>query len=451
MNNRSDTLLGTEKIPKLILSLSVPSIVAQLINVLYNIVDRIYIGHIENFGKIALTGVGLVFPLITIISAFSCLVGIGGAPLAAIKLGEKDYDGAERIINCSFTMLLCISAVLTVLFIVFAKPLLYLFGASNESISYALDYALIYVCGTVFVQLSLGLNTFISCQGRAKMAMTTVLIGALCNILLDTIFINILCMGVRGAALATVISQMLSAVWVLKFLMSEKSVIRIRLSKLGINKKILLSIVSLGISPFIMQSTESLVSITLNSGLQKYGGDIYVGTMTILTSLLQLVLIPMNGFSQGVQPIISYNYGAGNSGRVKKCFRIMVVVSVTLSFSSYILICLFSKQFASIFTTDAELINLTSGIIPFFLAGMTIFGLQNACQATFIGLGEAKMSIICALLRKIILLIPLAIVFPLIFGTAESIYFAEPVADALAAAITFALFCLNINKILKYE
>jgi len=446
--NDDKSRLGTEKISKLILSLAVPSIVAQLINVLYNIVDRIYIGHIENIGNIALTGVGVTFPIITLISAFSCFVGMGGAPLASMNFGRGDKDKSEKILGNSVTMLLFFSVVLTTFFMIFKEPLLYMFGASEQSIYYAQKYITIYLCGTLFVQLSLGLNTFISAQGNAKTAMLSVLIGALTNIILDFVFIFILKFGVEGAAYATVISQFLSALWVVKFLLSEKSIFRIKKKNIKPQFNIIKSISALGISPFVMQSTESLVMIVLNSGLQKYGNDIYVGSMTIMTSVLQLVVTPINGFNQGVQTILSYNYGAENKDRVIKTFKIIFCTSLSISCICGFLTCMFPSFFVGLFSKNEELINVTSKMMPIYLGGIWAFGAQMACQSTFLGLGQAKISLFLALLRKIILLIPLAIILPKFFGV-NGIYYSEPIADITAAATTSIVFLLTFKKILN--
>lgn len=321
MEQSKDEKLGTEKLGKLIVSMALPAVAAQLINVLYNIVDRIYIGHIAGHGDMALTGVGVTFPIITIISAFSAFAGMGGAPIASIRLGKKDYEGAEKILGNSTSLLLLFSVVLTAFFMIFKTPILYAFGASDNIISYAQEYITIYLVGTVFVQLAIGLNTFISGQGNAKVAMLSVLIGAIINIVLDPIFIFLFDMGVKGASLATILSQAVSAVWVVRFLMSKKSIIRIRKKYLKLSKKIVGAIAAIGISPFIMQSTESLVTVVLNNGLQKYGGDLYVGTMSILMSVMQLIIVPIQGVSQGVQPIISYNFGAGKRDRVMGAFK----------------------------------------------------------------------------------------------------------------------------------
>lgn len=448
--NSSDKRLAEAPIPKLIISLALPSIVAQVINLLYSIVDRIYIGHLEGDGDIALTGIGITLPIVMIISAFSAFVGYGGAPIAAMRMGHNDYDEAESILGNGFILLILFSAFLTAFTLMFSEPILYLFGAGQQSYKYAKEYLDFYIWGTIFVQFSLGLNPYISCQGKAKTAMFSVLIGALINIALDPIFIFGFNMGVKGAALATVISQFASAIWVVSFLLSKKSVIRVRLSRLKPRSKTLFAILSLGISPFIMQSTESLVSITFNSGLQKYGGELYVGSMTILMSIMQLCVIPMQGFTQGVQPIISYNYGAGNRKRIIDTFKITVTCCLLFSLTSCITMSLFPEFFVRFFNNQPQLVELTSKMLPVFLFGMSIFGLQSSCQSTFMGLGEAKISLFLALLRKIVLLVPLAIVLPLIFKTPESIYYAEPIADGTASLVTFSMFLFNIKKILSH-
>ncbi|MDD3428501.1 MAG: MATE family efflux transporter [Oscillospiraceae bacterium] len=443
----NENRLGTEKIPKLLFSLALPAVTAQVINVLYNIVDRIYIGRIPEIGATALTGVGVTFPILMIISAFSAFVGMGGAPLASIALGRGDRTGAEKILGNCVTVLVGLSVVLTAVFFVFKEPLLYAFGASDALMPYANGYVSIYLCGTLFVQLALGLNTFISAQGAAKTAMASVLIGAILNLILDPVFIFGFDMGVQGAALATIISQAASALWVMRFLLSKKSTLRIRKENLIPNKKIIGNVAALGVSPFIMQSTESLVSITLNSGLQQYGGDLYVGTMTIMMSLLQLIIMPIQGFVQGAQPILSYNYGAKNHDRVKKTFRLMLVVSLGGTVTMFLLMASLPRLFASIFTGDEALLSLTSTWVPVFLGGIWAFGAQMACQTTFLSLGQAKISLFLALLRKIILLIPLAIILPRFLGVG-GIYYAEPIADIISATVTTTIFALRIKKIL---
>lgn len=447
--NTSDKKLAQAPLPALILSLALPSIVAQLINLLYSIVDRIYIGHIPGTGDIALTGIGLTLPVIMIISAFSAFVGFGGAPIASMRMGHGDYKGAEEILGSGFVMLMVFAVTITAGVLVFEEPLLYLFGAGKDSFKYAKQYMDVYIFGTVFVQISLGLNPYISCQGKSKTAMLSVLIGAVINIILDPILIFGFNMGVRGAAVATVISQFSSAVWVLSFLCSKKSVIRIKRENLRPKLSAVTAIISLGISPFIMQSTEGLVNITFNSGLQKYGGELYVGSMTILMSIMQLCVIPMQGFTQGVQPIISYNYGAGNKERILKTFKITASVCLAFSLVSCTVMSVFAESFVRLFNNEPALVTLTAKMLPVFLFGMSIFGLQSACQSTFMGLGQAKISVFLALLRKIVLLIPLAVVLPLVFKTPESIYYAEPIADGIASLITFTIFLLNIKRILN--
>lgn len=448
MNQNQDERLGTEKLGKLILSMVLPAVAAQLINVLYNIVDRIYIGHIAGYGDMALTGVGITFPIITIISAFSAFAGMGGAPLASIRLGKKEYEGAEKILGNCTSLLLLFSVLLTAFFMVFKTPVLYAFGASDNIIGYAESYITIYLCGTIFVQLALGLNAFISAQGFAKTAMLSVLIGAVINIVLDPILIFGCKMGVKGAALATIISQAVSAAWVVRFLCSEKSVIRIKKSCMKLEKKTVLLVASLGISPFVMQSTESLVSITLNNGLQRYGGDIYVGTMSILMSVMQLIVVPIQGVSQGIQPILSYNYGAGKSERVMGAFKRMLAICLSASLLLAGAACMKPGIFAGLFTEEANLIALTEKVMPIYFLGITIFGIQMACQAMFTSLGQAKISLFIAMLRKVILLVPLAIILPRFKGV-MGIYYAEPIADIISVTVTLILFLVSYKKILR--
>lgn len=448
MASMNDEKLGSQSIPKLLLTLGLPGVAAQFINMLYNIVDRIYIGNIPDTGAMALTGVGVCFPIIMIISAFAAFAGMGGAPLASISLGRGDRDGAERILGNCFTLVLLLSAVLTVFFQIFKEPVLYAFGASGNSVGYGLSYVEIYLYGTVFVQIALGLNTFISAQGNAATAMLSVLIGAVLNIILDPIFIFTLGMGVRGAALATILSQAASAAWVLSFLTSRRSGIRIRRKNMLLSGSIVRKVAGLGVAPFIMQSTESLVQITLNSGLQRYGGDLYVGSMTILLSVMQVFSMPMQGFTQGAQPILSYNFGAKKYDRVNSCFRMMFIGALGFGIVFCLLVWLFPTAFARLFSSDAELVELTARKLPLFVAGMSIFGMQSACQSFFIGLGQAKTSMFVALLRKVFLLIPLALIFPLFWGV-EGIYAAEPVAD-FTAAITTTLIWTFRHKAMLY-
>ncbi len=450
MSQVSAEQLGKEKIVKLMIQMAVPSIVAQTINILYSIIDRIYIGHIEGIGRNALTGVGLTLPIITLISAFSAFVGAGGAPLAAIFMGKGDKKRAEQILGCGIFMLGVFTVILMAVFYLFRIPLLYLFGASDQTIGYADRYLSFYLIGTLMVQLALGLNPFIISQGQARIGMLTVLVGAAANIILDPIFIFVLHMDVMGAAIATVISQTVSAVWILIFLAGKRSAIRIKREYIRPDIKNSRIIFSLGISPFIMRSTESLISVVMNRGLQKYGGDLYVGSLTIMQSLIQFISAPIAGFTQGVQPIISYNFGAGLFDRVKKAYRAMIGTVVVYGFISTGIVMLFPEFFAGLFAEDAELIALTGRVIPLFLCGMLVFGLQQGIQPTFLATGQAKISLFLAMLRKVILLVPLAIILPHWLGV-WGVYIAEPVSDIISALTAGVLFLCNIRKILSPE
>ena len=451
INRSSEEALASAPIGMLMLKLSVPAVAAQVINMLYNIVDRIYIGHIPEVGRTALTGLGITFPIIMLVSAFAAFAGMGGAPLASIRLGAGDRDGAEKILGSSTTMLLCTSVVLTVVFSIIKEPVLMAFGASPDTIGYAVDYISIYLLGTIFVQYALGLNTFISAQGKAMVAMCSVLIGAVLNIILDPVFIFVFGLGVRGAAIATVISQGVSACWVVGFLCSGRSGIRIRKGNLKPNWSVIGKIAALGIAPFIMQSTESLVTVVLNSGLQRYGGDLYVGTLTIMQSVMQMVVMPTQGITQGVQPIMSYNYGAQNYQRVRKTFKLLLKVTLTVTVCAFLVVSLIPEQLALIFNDDPELVELTGKMMPIFFGGIWAFGAQMACQSAFMAMGQARTSLFLALLRKVILLIPLALVLPWAMGNVLGIYIAEPVADFLASATTLTLFLHRRKELLPVE
>ena len=442
--------MATEGIGRLMLSMAIPSVVAQVINILYNIVDRIYIGHIEGVGMEALTGVGVTFPIITLISAFSAFVGAGGAPLASIWLGKGDRKRAEKILGNGVSLLILFTIFLMLLFYLFQTPLLYLFGASDATIGYASAYINIYLLGTIFVELALGLNTFIISQGQSKVAMAAVLIGAVANITLDPVFIFGLKMGVRGAAYATVISQALSALWTVGFLVGPKSSLTIRLWALKPELRTIGSVMALGVSPFIMRATESLISIVLNNGLQRYGGDIYVGSLTIMQSVMQMYSAPLGGFTQGVQPIISYNFGAGNFDRVRKLYRWMIGISFGAAAGATLLTMIFPGFFAGMFTNDENLVALVQQVMPLFVCGMLVFGLQQGIQPTFLALGQAKISLFIAIFRKVILLIPLALILPLKFGV-MGIYYAEPISDVTSATVATILFLVNIKKIVSKE
>ena len=451
-NENNQNELETGSVGKLLVKLAAPAIVAQLVNVLYNIVDRMFIGRMES-GAVAMAGVGLSFPIITLISAFAALIGMGGGPLAAIKMGEKDNDGAEKIMGNAVAALVLLAIIITLVFQVYKEPVLWLFGASNNTISYAVDYIGIYLAGTIFVMIALGLNPFITTQGFAKTGMITVAIGAVLNIVLDPILIFELNMGVKGAALATIISQGVSAIWVLVFLAGKKTILRIKLKNIRINPKIVGGMMALGVSPFIMQSTESLVLISLNTKLRMYGGDIAVTSMTVMSSIMQMITLPILGITQGAQPITSYNYGAKNFDRVRQSFKLCLISCLTFTLVATSACLIFPAFFVKIFNSDPQLIEFTTWAMRIYFVGMSIFGIQIACQQTFLALGKAKISLILAMLRKIILLIPLIFILPMFMeNKLFAVLLAEPIADILAVASTAICFYnfykknLSVNK-----
>lgn len=441
--------LGKGNIGKLLISLAAPAIVAQLVNVLYNIVDRIFIGRMDN-GELAMAGVGVAFPILMLISAFSALIGMGGAPLCAIKMGEKNNDEAEKIMSNSFSMLLIIAVILTTGFLIFKEPILWAFGASEATIGYALDYLSIYVLGTIFVQIALGMNSYINTQGFAKIGMMTVVIGAVINIVLDPIFIFVFDLGVKGAALATVAGQMVSALWVLKFLFGKKSILKIRKKYMVPDLKVVGSTMALGVSPFIMQSTESLVLISLNTRLSMFGGDIAVGAMTIMSSIMQIILMPIQGLAQGAQPIVSYNYGAKQMDRVKKTFKLTLISCLSFTVIMCSLLMLFPNLFVGIFNNEPELVAITTWAIRIYFLGIFVFGAQIACQQTFLALGQAKISLFLALLRKVVLLVPLIYILPNLFqDKLMGVLVAEPIADIIATLTTVTCFMVFYKKKFK--
>ena len=442
--------LGIEPVKKLLFKLAVPTVIAQIINMLYNIVDRIYIGHMPENGALALTGVGVCMPVILIVSAFAALVSSGGSPRASIAMGEGDYDKAEKILGNCFLLQVIVSLVLTILLEIFGKSFLLAFGASENTITFALSYLRIYALGTIFVELTLGMNTFITAQGFAKTGMFTVLIGAICNIVLDPIFIFVLNMGVSGAALATIISQSVSTVWVIHFLKSNKSNIRLKKENMKLEKGVILPCITLGAATFIMQASESIISVCFNSSLQRYGGDIAVGAMTILSSVMQLAMLPMQGIGQGAQPIASYNFGAKNKERVKETFKWLLISSLTYSIILWTFIMTCPKLFASIFSTDTALIEYTANALRIYCGCLGLFGIQIACQMLFVSIGNAGCSIIVAILRKFVLLIPLIYIVPmLVTDKTTGVYMAEPIADGLAVTFTAILFFFEFRKALK--
>lgn len=444
------SFLGTQPVGKLLVKLAVPTVISQIVNMLYNIIDRVYIGHIPGDGSLALTGMGICMPIILIISAFAALVASGGAPRASICMGKGDNESAEKILGGCFAMQIIISAILTVVLLIWDKPLLLAFGASENTIDFAVEYMNIYAIGTVFVQLTLGMNAFITAQGFANIGMITVSIGAVANIILDPIFIFGFGMGVKGAAVATVISQALSCAWTIAFLTGKKTFLRLKKSNFFGAPKLVLPCVALGLSAFIMQASESVISVCFNSSLLKYGGDVAVGAMTILTSVMQFAMLPLQGIAQGAQPITSYNYGAGNAKRVKKTFKLLLVVCLCYSFLLWGCVMLFPRIFAGMFTTDASLTEFTVHAMRVYFAVMFIFGIQIACQMTFVSIGNAVCSIIVAIMRKFVLLIPLIYILPnFISDKTTAVYTAEPVADIIAVTFTAILFAIQFNKSLK--
>ena len=449
MENRKE-FLATEPIGKLLFRLSIPTVVAQLINMLYNIVDRIYIGHMPGDGSLALTGVGVCMPLIMLVSAFAALVSSGGAPRASIFMGEKKIDSAEKTLGNCFSLQIIVSLVLTAVLLLWNKDLLLAFGASENTIGYASEYMSIYAIGTLFVQMTLGMNTFITAQGFTGVSMISVIIGAVCNIVLDPIFIFGLDMGVRGAALATIVSQMLSCVWILSFLCGKKTQLRIRRENLKLRADVILPCIALGAAAFVMQSSESVISVCFNSSLLKYGGDIAVGAMTIMVSVMQFAMLPLQGIAQGAQPITSYNFGAKNAARVKKTFRLLLTVCLTYSAALWTAVMLIPDVFVKIFTSDAVLAQFASPMLRIYLGGLCLFGIQIACQMTFTSLGKAVNSIVVAVVRKFVLLLPLIYIMPALFADkTKAVYMAEPVADIIAVTFTAILFTFQFKKALE--
>lgn len=442
-------MLGKAPIGGLLFKLALPTVVAQLVNMLYNVVDRIYIGHMPEVGDLALTGVGVCMPLIMLVSAFAALVGSGGAPRASIFMGKRDTQSAERALGGCFGLQIIISAVLTAVLLIWGRGLLIAFGASENTVGYAADYIRVYAVGTVFVQLTLGMNAFISAQGFTLTSMLSVLIGAAANIILDPIFIYGLDMGVRGAALATVISQALSSAWVLAFLFSKRSILRLRPKYIMPRPGVVLPCVALGTASFIMQASESVITAAFNASLLSYGGDIAVGAMTILASVMQFAMLPPQGIAQGAQPILSYNYGARNVERVKRAFRLLLTVCLIYSVSMWAAVMLMPRVFVSMFTPDAALIDFAARALRVYFCGMLPFGIQIACQMTFVSLGKAPASVLVAVVRKFVLLLPLIYTIPhLVSNPTMGVYTAEPIADLLAVSFTAVLFSFSFKRAL---
>ena len=449
--NEDKDFLGKEPVGKLLLKLALPTVTAQIINMLYNIVDRIYIGHIPEIGEAALTGVGVCMPLIMIVTAFSAFAAYGGAPRTSIYMGQGDHDSAEKTLGNCFAVQFIISVLLTAALLLWNRDFLMAFGASDKTIGYGVEYMNIYAIGTIFVQMTLGMNAFITAQGFARTGMFSVLIGAVANIVLDPIFIFGFNMGVAGAAWATIISQAMSCAWVLLFLCGKKTHLRLRVKYMRLSRKIVLPSLALGLSSFIMQASESIISICFNSSLQSYGGDIAVGAMTILTSVMQFAMLPLQGLGQGAQPIISYNYGARNPERVKAAFKLLLKSSLVYSTLLWALVMLFPQAFAAMFTSSETLMTFTQKALRIYMACLLLFGIQIACQMTFTSLGNAKASILVAVMRKFILLIPLIYIMPLLFSADKTtaVYMAEPVADFIAVTFTAIFFTFQFKKAIK--
>ncbi len=445
---KNNQYLGTEPLGKLLFKLAVPSVVAQIINMLYNIVDRIYIGHMAEGGSLALTGLGVCMPIIMVVSAFAALVSMGGAPRASIAMGRGDNSAAEYILGNCFVLQIIISAILTSVLLIWDRDLLLAFGASPDTIEFAAGYMDIYATGTIFVQLTLGMNAFITAQGFSKTSMYTVLIGAVSNIILDPVFIFGFDMGVQGAALATVISQCISCVWVLFFLSSEKTILKLKKENMHLKAKVILPCLALGLAAFIMQSSESIISVSFNTSLLKYGGDIAVGAMTILSSINMFAMLPLQGLGQGAQPIVSYNYGAKDAKRVRGAFRLLLKSSLIYATALWLIIMLLPQVFTSLFTTNAELAAFTQSAMRRYFAVMFMFGIQIACQMTFTAIGSAKSSIAVAVVRKFVLLLPLIYLMPALFPAdkAMAVYLAEPAADFIAVTFTAILFSIQFKR-----
>ena len=445
---KNNQYLGTEPLGKLLFKLAVPSVVAQIINMLYNIVDRIYIGHMAEGGSLALTGLGVCMPIIMVVSAFAALVSMGGAPRASIAMGRGDNSAAEYILGNCFVLQIIISAILTSVLLIWDRDLLLAFGASPDTIEFAVGYMDIYATGTIFVQLTLGMNAFITAQGFSKTSMSTVLIGAVSNIILDPVFIFGFDMGVRGAALATIISQCISCVWVLFFLRSEKTILKLKKENMHLEAKVILPCLALGLAAFIMQSSESIISVSFNTSLLKYGGDIAVGAMTILSSINMFAMLPLQGLGQGAQPIVSYNYGAKEAKRVRGAFRLLLKSSLIYATALWLIIMLLPQVFTSLFTTNAELAAFTQSAMRRYFAVMFMFGIQIACQMTFTAIGSAKSSIAVAVVRKFVLLLPLIYLMPALFPAdkAMAVYLAEPAADFIAVTFTAILFSIQFKR-----
>lgn len=428
-----------------IVSLALPMTLAQLINVLYNIIDRIYIGRLGAESTLALTGLGVCLPAVTIVIAFANLVGMGGAPLFSIERGAGHDDEAEAILGNSFTLILVLSAVLTVLGFMFKVPLLRLLGASDATLPFADAYLTIYLCGNLFVMVSLGLNSFINAQGFAKTGMMTVVIGAVLNIVLDPILIFTLGMGVRGAALATVISQLASAVWTFSFLIGKKALLKIRTAKMRCRAKRVKKIIVLGMAGFTMSITNSIVQMAYNMGLQNHGGDVYIGAMTIINSIREVIHMPIAGFSNGAQPVIGYNYGAGRNDRVKSGIKWMSGTLTAYTLLAWLLVFLFPRFFIGIFSSNPELMSVGVTSMHIYFFGFFMMALQSSGQSTFTALGKSKQAIIFSVFRKVIIVTPLIFILPCWFGV-NGVFLSEPISNFIGGAACFITMLVTVYR-----
>lgn len=428
-----------------IVSLALPMTLAQLINVLYNIIDRIYIGRLGEESTLALTGLGVCLPAVTIVTAFANLIGMGGAPLFSIERGAGHNDEAELILGNSFTLILVLSALLTVLGFIFKIPLLRLLGASDNTLPFANAYLTVYICGNLFVMVSLGLNSFINAQGFGKTGMMTVIIGAVMNIILDPVFIFMLHMGVRGAALATVISQLASAVWTFSFLTGKRAILKIRLNRMRCTLRRVKKITVLGLAGFTMAITNSIVQMAYNMGLQNHGGDVYIGAMTIINSIREVIHMPISGFSNGAQPVIGFNYGAGRNDRVKDGIKWMSGILIVYTLLAWLIVSLFPNFFIGIFSSDLEImrVGVTSMHIYFF--GFFMMALQSSGQSTFTALGKSKQAIIFSVFRKVIIVTPLIFILPHWFGV-NGVFLSEPISNFIGGAACFITMLVTVYR-----
>lgn len=448
MENRNDFSQGS--IYRHIMSLAIPMTIAQMVQVLYNIVDRIYIGHLEAGSSLALTGLGLTFPIITIISAFTNLFGMGGAPLCSIARGKNDMERAETIMGNTFFLLLVSSFILMLASYIFMKPLLYMFGASDTTYPYAKEYLKIYLLGTPFVMLGIGMNGFINSQGFGKIGMMTILLGAIVNIILDPIFIFYLKLGISGAAIATILSQLLSAIWVMKFLLGEKTILKLTKKNMRLEGELIKSITGLGLAGFVMSATNGAVQIACNATLKGHGGDIYVGIMTVLSSIRDVIILPIHGVTTGAQPVLGYNYGAKKYDRIKKGIIFVTVVTVIYMLLAWIIVFLYPGSFIKVFSSDMELIVKGIPAMNIYYFGFFMMAFQVAGQSIFVALGQSKQAVFFSLFRKIIVVVPLTLFLPYVADLGiKGVFLAEPISNFIGGAACYIVMLFTIKKLLN--